>query len=179
MEGTVMFIDDQEDFLKLLEIKLKKEEYKKIYCTDVEEALKIIDKQEVDVVVSDMNMPKNGLELLKILKKEHPQIIRVTLSGLYQAKNILDAINQGEVFRYIVKPWKVDGVGKQIIRDAIDYSNYIKFKYHCDCNVDVISLAKLEAVMGNLGIEYELIERGLQKEGDIELNLKYLLRVKR
>lgn len=176
--GKVLFIDDQEDFLKLIEIRLKDEEYKKFFCTEIDTALGIIRDEDIDVVVSDMNMPISGLEFFEILKKEYPQVVRITLSGLYQSKNILDAINKGEVYRYILKPWKVDEEGKGIIRDAVKYAEFTKFKYYCDCNTEVVSMEKLKEVLEDLRIDHELVEGRDVEDRDIRLNLRYGLRIK-
>lgn len=124
---SVLFVDDQKDILILIERILKDENYTKFFANSPKEALEIIEKESIDVIVTDMLMPDiGGLQLLEILKVKYPNIVRVVLSGYAQVPFIVEAINKGDIFRYITKPWKVTDNGKMIIRDAIKYSDYIK-----------------------------------------------------
>jgi two-component system response regulator HupR/HoxA len=56
-----------------------------------------------------MRMPEmSGLELLGIVKEKYPNIVRLVLSGHTQINTLLTAINQGEIFKFITKPWKLE-----------------------------------------------------------------------
>lgn len=124
---AVLFVDDQKDILILIERILKNEDYTKFFANGPKEALDILEKESIDVIVTDMLMPDiGGLQFLEILKLKYPSIVRVVLSGYAQVPFIVEAINRGDIFRYITKPWKVTDNGKMIIRDAIQYSDYIK-----------------------------------------------------
>lgn len=124
---SVLFVDDQKDLLILIDRILKDENYTKFFANSSNEALDIIEKENIDVIVTDMLMPDiGGLQLLEILKNKHPNVVRVVLSGYAQVPFIVEAINKGDIFRYITKPWRVNDNGKLIIRDAIEYSDYIK-----------------------------------------------------
>ena len=121
---TVLFVDDEEKVLRSLERGLLDEPYKKLFAKSGIEALEILQRKEVHVIVVDMRMPEmTGLELLKIVKKEYPHIIRMVLSGYTQVTTLLTAINQGEIFKYITKPWKLEEDFKPAIRQAIDHYN--------------------------------------------------------
>ena len=122
---TVLFVDDEEQILKSLKRGLLDEPYKKLFANSGKEAIEILDKEEVDVIVTDMRMPEmNGLELLKIVKVKYPDIIRMVLSGYTQVTTLLTAINQGEIFKYITKPWKLEEEFKPAVREAVDYHNF-------------------------------------------------------
>ncbi|OOM77752.1 sporulation initiation phosphotransferase F [Clostridium puniceum] len=124
---SVLFVDDQEDLLILINRILKDEHYTKFFAKNSKEALEIIEKEAIDIIVTDMLMPDiGGLQLLEILKSKYPNIVRIVLSGYSQVPFIVEAINKGDIFRYIMKPWKINDSGKMIIRDAIEYSDYIK-----------------------------------------------------
>ena len=86
MNGKVLFVDDQEDFLKLLEVKLKNEKYDIFFTTKSDDVLKIVKKENIDVVVSDINMPKSGIELFKDLRKDYPNVVRVALYWIYKSE---------------------------------------------------------------------------------------------
>lgn len=124
---SVLFVDDQKDLLVLINRILKDETYTKFFANSSREALEIIEKEAIDVIVTDMLMPDiGGLQLLEIIKDKHPNIVRIVLSGYSQVPFIVEAINRGDIFRYITKPWRINDNGKTIIREAIDYSDYIK-----------------------------------------------------
>ncbi|MCP4259464.1 MAG: response regulator [Planctomycetes bacterium] len=120
----ILFVDDDEKILRSLEMSLMDEPYEKLFAESGKEALEILSNKEVQVIVTDMRMSDmNGLELLKIVKKQYPHIVRIVLSGYTQVTTLLTAINQGEIFRYITKPWKLDEEFKPAVREAIDYYN--------------------------------------------------------
>ena len=122
---VVLFVDDEEQILTSLERGLLDEPYGKIFVTGGKEAIEILDKEKVDVIVTDMRMPEmSGLELLKIVKEKHPEIIRMVLSGYTQITSLLTAINQGEIFKYITKPWNLEEEFKPAVREALEYAAF-------------------------------------------------------
>lgn len=119
---TVLFVDDEKQILTSLRRGLIDEPYVQLFALSGEEAIEILENKEVHVIVTDMRMPEmNGLELLKIVKEKHPDIIRMVLSGYTQVTTLLTAINQGEIFKYITKPWKLEKEFKPAVREAVDY----------------------------------------------------------
>ena len=123
-ERTVLFVDDEEKVLSSLKRGFLNEPYETLFANSGQEALEILQSNHVHVIVTDMRMPEmDGLELLRAVKEEYPHIIRMVLSGQSQIKNVLAAINQGEIFRFVTKPWKLEDEFKTIIRQAIDYYN--------------------------------------------------------
>lgn len=126
-KSTVLFVDDQDEILFLIKRMLKDEPYTMLFASNGKEALEVISKNNVDVVVTDVLMPNmSGLELLDMIKESHPNIVRIILSGFSQIPTLLSAINHGKIFRYITKPWQVDEEAKQVVRDAIAYSELLK-----------------------------------------------------
>jgi two-component system response regulator HupR/HoxA len=119
---TVLFVDDEVRVLGCLRGGLLGEPYKTLFASSAKEALEILEKNEVQVIVTDMRMPEmGGLELLRIVKKDYPHIIRMILSGFADIQTLLRSINQGEIFRFITKPWDFDKEFKPAIRQAIEY----------------------------------------------------------
>ena len=121
---TVLFVDDDETVLQSLERGLLDESYNKLFVKSCKEALEILQREEVHVIVTDMRMPEmTGLELLRIVRNEHPHIIGMVLSG-YQDATLEMAAGQGEIFRLIPKPWKLGEVEfESLVRRAIDHYN--------------------------------------------------------
>lgn len=123
-ERTILFVDDEEKVLKSLQRGLLDEPYHSLFANSGKEALEILESNEVHVICTDMRMPEmNGLELLRIVKDKYPHIVRLVLSGYTQVGMLLTAINQGEIFKFITKPWKLEEEFKGIIEQAIDYYN--------------------------------------------------------
>jgi two-component system response regulator HupR/HoxA len=122
---TVLFVDDEERLLASLRRGLLDEPYNALFAGSGKEALKILEQQEVHVLVTDMRMPEmGGLELLREVKQKYPHVVRMVLSGYTQVTTVLTAVNQGEVFRYITKPWKLEEEFKPTIREAIEYYDF-------------------------------------------------------
>ena len=122
---TVLFVDDEEKILASLKRGLLDEPYKTLFASSGKKALEILQQNQVHVIVTDMRMPEmSGLELLRTVKEEYPNVIRMVLSGYTQVSTLLTAINQGEIFRFITKPWKLEEEFKPAVRDAVEYYDF-------------------------------------------------------
>ena len=118
---SVLFIDDEEKILKAIERCLLGEPYQKYYAKSGQEALEILKRKEVHVIVVDMVMPEmDGLELLEIVKKQYPNIINMVLSGYAQPVKTMMAMCEVGIYRFISKPWTYDDDFRAIIRQAIN-----------------------------------------------------------
>jgi len=122
---TVLFVDDDEAILLSLERGLLDKSYNKLFAKSSKEALEMLRREDVHVIVTDMCMPEmTGLELLRTAKKECPGVIGMVLSGYEQDTDLQNAVEQGEIFKLIPKPWKFGGVNfESLIRRAIDHCN--------------------------------------------------------
>ncbi len=121
---TVLFVDDDEAILQSLKRGLLDEPYNKLFAKSCKEALEILRREEVHVIVTDMRMPEmTGLELLRIIKKEYPHIIGIVLSGYILDTTLQTAVEQKEIFTLIPKPWKLGGTFETFVRRAIDRYN--------------------------------------------------------
>ncbi len=122
---TVLFVDDDEAILRSLERGLLDESYNKLFTKSCKEVLEILKREEVHVIVTDMLMPEmSGLELLRIVRKEYPNIVGMVLTGYELDTELQNAVEQGEIFKLIPKPlWKLGGKFERLIRRALDGSN--------------------------------------------------------
>ena len=121
-DRTVLFVDDEEKILKALRRGLLEEPYKTLFAGSGKEALEILEHNQVHVLITDMRMPEmNGLELLGIVKNKYPYIIRLILSGYAETETLLRAINEGEIYRFIPKPWNHDEELKTVLRQSIEF----------------------------------------------------------
>jgi signal transduction histidine kinase len=104
--GTVLFVDDEEKILKALRRLFRPEPYQTFFAPGGPAALDILNVENVSVVITDLSMHgMDGFTLLDRVKAEYPDIIRVVMSGHSDTDTILNAINQGNLYRYIVKPF--------------------------------------------------------------------------
>jgi len=128
---NVLFVDDDEIALQSLEKGLLDESYNKLFAKSGREALEILQKEEVHIIVADMCMPEmTGLELLRIARKEHPNMIGLILTGYEPDAEVKNAIEQGEIFWLIPKPlWKLGGKFERLIRWALE-----QFNLQSECN---------------------------------------------
>ena len=119
---TILFVDDQEVTLATLKRAFLDEPYEKIFVHSGKEAIEILEKQQVHVIVTDLGMPEmNGRQLLKIVMEKYPDTVRMVLSGQSNINTLLDAVNEGKVYKFITKPWKLEEEFKPAIEAAIEY----------------------------------------------------------
>lgn len=105
--GTLLCVDDEPSILSALRRLLRKEHYHILTAGSGEEGLAVLEHEPVQVVVSDYRMPGMvGTAFLREVRKRHPDTVRVVLSGYADAHVIVEAINVGEVYRFMPKPWE-------------------------------------------------------------------------
>ena len=116
---TLLFVDDEERIVNLLRMMFRGE-YQVLTATSGQEALEILAKHRVEVLVSDQRMPGMlGVDLLAEARKRSPATMRILLTGYSDLAAIVGSVNDGEVFRFINKPWNHDEI-KTIIRAAAE-----------------------------------------------------------
>ena len=116
---TLLFVDDEERIVNLLRMMFRGE-YQVLTATSGKEALETLAKHRVEVLVSDQRMPGMlGVELLAEARKRSPATMRILLTGYSDLAAIVGSVNDGEVFRFINKPWNHEEI-KTIIRAATD-----------------------------------------------------------
>ena len=102
---TVLFVDDDVDLTAGLRLMLRKERFRVLTCNSPFEALEILAREPIDVVVSDDQMPvMSGAELLAKLRDEYPDVVRILLTGQTDIKRAVNAVNDASVFRFLLKP---------------------------------------------------------------------------
>lgn len=106
MARTLLIVDDEENVRNALKRSLRKENYAVFTAPGPEEALEILKQQPIDLVVSDHLMPKlTGLEFLKLVHDRYPGVGRIMLTGHADMETAIKAINEGEIYRFLQKPW--------------------------------------------------------------------------
>lgn len=103
---TLLIVDDEPIVLAALKETLEREKYNVVASTNPLKALEILKTQEFAVIISDQRMPEMmGLEFLIESKRLNPNASRILITAVLSLPTIVDAINKGEIFRFVAKPW--------------------------------------------------------------------------
>lgn len=102
----ILFVDDEENVLRAMLRIFRHENYKLLTASSGAEALELLKKDPVQVIISDHRMPgMTGADLLRKIKELYPQTIRIMLTGHADVNAIMGAVNEGAVYKFITKPW--------------------------------------------------------------------------
>lgn len=103
---TLLLVDDEENILSALKRLLRRDGYQIITATSAADGLQRLVEHEVDVIISDQRMPgMTGVEFLHRAKALYPHTVRMVLSGYTELQSIIDAVNEGAIYKFLTKPW--------------------------------------------------------------------------
>jgi YesN/AraC family two-component response regulator len=115
---TVLYVDDEIINLDLFEISFMNE-FQILKAESGEDALEILQKETVDVVVTDLKMPgMDGIELIKKIKESNQQLNCILLTGYYEEHIIRDSDLSSLIFKYLMKPYGREDIIKTILEAA-------------------------------------------------------------
>lgn len=121
MKHSILFVDDEKSILSSMTRLFRKEDYNILTASSGEEGLKILEENEISLVVSDHMMPgMRGVDFLSKAKELSPDTIRIMLTGYADLEATMAAINKGEVHRFITKPWN-DKELLFTVKQSLDY----------------------------------------------------------
>ena len=121
----ILIVDDEPSVLNSLKRTLRKE-HDVILCQDGFSAMLVLKEQEIAAIIADQRMPKmNGVTLLEKAMEIQPDATRILITGYSDIQTVIDAINEGNVYYYIHKPWEPEDVNL-IVRQAIERYNLIQ-----------------------------------------------------
>lgn len=119
--ATLLLVDDEENILKSLRRLLRHEPYQILTASGGEQALQLLRQQSVDLIISDARMPgMDGATLLAEVQQRWPECVRILLTGQADLSTTIKAINQGQIYRYISKPWNDDEL-RLTVRQALAF----------------------------------------------------------
>lgn len=106
---TLLLVDDEESILSALKRIFRRDGYQILTANSGARGLELLAQQPVDVIVSDQRMPgMTGIEFLREAKQLYPHTVRMTLSGYTDLQSIIEAVNEGAVYKFLTKPWDDD-----------------------------------------------------------------------
>jgi signal transduction histidine kinase len=124
MKRDILYVDDEVENLIVFQATFE-EHFGVVTAGSGAEALELLAKRSFPVVIADQRMPKmSGAELFEIMRAKYPHTKRVMLTGYADPKAMQSAINQGQVFYFLRKPWEEDIVFSTLVRaiEAYDLS---------------------------------------------------------
>jgi signal transduction histidine kinase len=117
---SLLVVDDEPDLVHSVQ-DLLRFDYRVLGATRATEGLRIMEREKVHIVMSDQRMPEmSGVEFLKRLREHYPDTIRLLFTAYADIKAVIDAINQGNVYRYISKPWEPQEL-QAVLRQAVEH----------------------------------------------------------
>ncbi len=121
-DRTLLLVDDEPNILNALKRLLRRDGYTILLANGGIEALQILENNFVNVIVSDHRMPvMTGIEFLTRVKQDYPDITRIILSGFSDFDTITEAINEGNIYKFLAKPWD-DTQIRMTLKEAFEYS---------------------------------------------------------
>lgn len=116
---AILVVDDEADNREIFRLNFRRE-FNLRLASNGQEALDLLKKEDIAVVVTDHRMPgMTGLELLQEVMASHPESIRIMLTAYTETELLLKGINEGQIYRYIVKPWDASDM-RVTLRRAIE-----------------------------------------------------------
>lgn len=117
----ILYVDDEKYNLTAFKAAFRRE-YKIFTAETAEEGQQLMEDNDIELVITDQRMPEvTGVEFLKKIAPSHPHVIRMILTGFSDVQDIIAAINEGGVYRYITKPWDKDDLKITIDRALESY----------------------------------------------------------
>lgn len=135
-EIKILFVDDEEFVLKSLKRLFMDDNYTILTASSGEEGLEILKKEEPQIIISDYRMPgMNGVDFLRKAYIRKPDAVRIVLSGYADTAVIVEAINEGQIYKLIPKPWNDDEL-KIAISNAVD--RYLLYKRNLELTQELV-----------------------------------------
>ena len=128
-QPSILFVDDEPGILKALRRLFIDEDWDMYFASSGEEGLDILSRETIDLVVSDVRMPQmDGITFLTEVKKRHPQVVRVFLSGYADQNAVVRALTEGCAQQILPKPWD-DAEITQVVRFALHQAKEQQHKF--------------------------------------------------
>ncbi|HYD95914.1 MAG TPA: HD domain-containing phosphohydrolase [Noviherbaspirillum sp.] len=155
-QPSILFVDDEQNILSSLRRVFRTQGYQVLTADSGAAGLQILESEPVDLVISDMRMPQmDGAQFLERVRKRWPETIRLLLTGYADVQSILAAINRGEIYRYITKPWDDTDI-VLVVRHALERRVLEQEKRR----LELLTLQQNEELRAlNAGLEAKVEER--------------------
>ncbi|OJW84251.1 MAG: two-component system response regulator [Bacteroidetes bacterium 46-16] len=125
---NILYVDDEVNNLISFKATFRVK-YNVFTAISGEEAIKILEANEINIIITDQRMPNmTGVEFLESILEKHPDPMRVLLTGYADMNAVIDAVNKGKIFHYLSKPWNEEELDMTIQRAYDIYKQRIELR---------------------------------------------------
>lgn len=163
---TILFVDDEAGVLRAVTRLFRKSGFDVLTASDASAGFELLESHEVGVVFSDQRMPgMRGTDFLKQVRERYPDTVRCIMSGYAEMESVVAAINDGNVYRFVAKPWDDDAL-ISVVRQCLERAQEIANK-----KATVVALERkacdLEAQYGQQEVQLQLQKALLNSSRDV------------
>ena len=173
---VILCVDDEPSILSALRRLFRSHGFAVIAAESGQAGLDLLDTEPVDLVISDMRMPHmDGVVFLEHVRQRKPDILRLLLTGYADIASITGAINRGEIYRYIAKPWDDTDI-ILTVQDALDRSSLLLEKKRLEA---LVTAQNEELKIVNASLEVKVQARTVElKQANDRLKSNFLTSIK-
>jgi EAL domain-containing protein (putative c-di-GMP-specific phosphodiesterase class I)/FixJ family two-component response regulator/GGDEF domain-containing protein len=136
-ERILLLLDDEPNILSALTRVLRRQGFRILTTTSTREGFELLATHRPGVVVCDQRMPEmTGTEFLRRVKDLYPDTMRIVLSGYAELNSVIDTVNQGSIYKFLIKPWE-DDVLCEVINEAFRIYELRRENYELSCQLQV------------------------------------------
>lgn len=153
---VILCVDDEPNILSSLRRLFRTKGYQVRTAEGGAAGLRVLESEAIDVVISDMRMPgMDGAQFLQHVRHQWPETVRLLMTGYADINAVIDAINRGEIYRYITKPWDENDI-VLVVRNALEYKQLAQDRKR----LEVLTTTQNEALKAlNAGLEERVTAR--------------------
>ena len=174
--ASILLVDDEPSILSSLRRLLRPIGYQIQTAESGRAGLEVLEQGPIDLVISDMRMPEmDGAKFLEQVRRRWPATTRILLTGYADVTSTIEAINRGEIYRYVSKPWD-DNDLTLVVRDALESARLRNE------NIRLLALTKAqneELKEFNLSLEEKVQQRTAELEqANVKLKQNFIITIK-
>lgn len=164
--ASVLFVDDEPSILASLRRLFRPHGYRIHVAESAAAGLALLEAEPVDLVISDMRMPvMDGAQFLEQVRGRWPRVVRILLTGYADVASTIAAINRGEIYRYVAKPWNDEEI-VLTVRDALERQRLEQDNARL---VDLTRRQNEELRQLNAGLEQKVAERTAELKQTLDM----------
>jgi len=155
---TLLIVDDEPNVCDSVHDLLRRE-FRVLKANSAEEGYRLMQEEEIHIIMSDQRMPKiTGVELLAKVKSRYPQAVRMLFTGYADLDSVIAAINQGHIFGFLKKPWQPEDLEAAVRQAAAEFDRLTDQAEERD---------RLSHEVLNLKTRVTVLEREVQRLGGL------------